>query len=316
MQNAHHADNTKYVYSSGVLAYLRFCIFFGLAHLPVEDATLARFVAFQSCSCGYGSLKVYLYGIRDWSMKQGHPFVAWSLRYQVFSAMMGIKRLFGAEQAKKLAVSPELLLAMVGLLHLTEINDIVMRAAMLVAFFGMFRKDNISVAKAAAFNPRANLTRGDVFVRGSTVWVRVGHSKVNQFGVRFHWVPLIAIPGSPLCPVTAVKAVLALCPGAPSDSPMFTWRTGTSTKPMTHSNFVGAFKKLVKAAGLEWKQYSGHSFRRGGATFAFNLGVNPELIQYLGDWASDAYKRYQEMSLKMRLSLPQVMAAAVTNGLA
>ena len=81
--------------------------------------------------------------------------------------------------------------------------------------------------------------------------------------------------------------------------------------PMTHSQFVGAFKKLVKAVGLNWTQYSGHSFRRGGATFAFKLGVNPELIKYLGDWASEAYQRYQEMPLAMRLSLPQTMAAAV-----
>ena len=66
---------------------------------------------------------------------------------------------------------------------------------------------------------------------------------------------------------------------------------GPQWRAPVHNNFVGAFKKLVMAAGLDWTKYSGHSFRRGGATFAFNLGVNPELIQYLGDWASDAYKR-------------------------
>jgi len=182
---------------------------------------------------------------------------------------------------------------------------------MLVAFFGMFRKDNISVNKASAFNPRANLTRGDFLIRGSKIWVKVGHSKVNQFGARYHWVPLVAIPGSPLCPVTAVLAALALCPDLPDNAPMFMWTVGSGVRPMTHSNFVGEFKRLVKYVGLDWTKYSGHSFRRGGATYAFNLGVNPELIQYVGDWASDAYKRYQEMSPQMRLALPQVMAAAV-----
>ena len=67
----------------------------------------------------------------------------------------------------------------------------------------------------------------------------------------------------------------------------------------------------MKKCGLDWKRYSGHSFRRGGATFAFNLGVNSELIQYMGDWASDAYQRYQEMSPAMRLALPLAMASAI-----
>jgi hypothetical protein len=227
--------------------------------------------------------------------------------------MMGIKRLFGAEQAKKLAVSPELLLMMVGLLDLTQFNDVMMKAAMLVAFFGMFRKDNITIAKAEAFNPRSNLTRGDFRICGSKIWIRVGHSKVNQFGVRFHWVPLVAIPGSPLCPVRAVMDALAIDSGLSADSPMFLWRTTdlAPSRPMTHTNFVGRFKRLVKECGLDWTKYSGHSFRRGGATFAFNLGANPELIKYLGDWASEAYQRYQELSPNMRLALPIAMSEAI-----
>lgn len=43
-------------------------------------------------------------------------------------------------------------------------------------------------------------------------------------------------------------------------------------------------------------RYTGHSFRRGGATYAFRSGVPGELIQVMGDWKSDAYKRYFDFS--------------------
>ena len=241
LRKAHHATTTNAVYSTGFQAYLRFTLFFGLVVLPPSDEALAAFIAFQSVTCCYGTLKVYLYGIRDWTLQKGYPFTPWHQRYPVFSAMCGVKRLFGGAQEKKLAVSPELLVSMISLLDLSQFNDVMVRAAMLVAFFGMFRKDNISVAKASAFNPRANLTKGDFMIKGSRIWVRVGHSKVNQYGTRFHWVPLEPIPGSKLCPVTAVFAALALTPNASDDFPMFLWRSipCAAAKPMTHTNFVG-----------------------------------------------------------------------------
>lgn len=315
VQRHQHAKNTNYVYNTGVLAYLNLVAFLAVLPLPVEDEILAQFVVFQSATCAYGTLKVYLYGVRAWALNRGFHFKPWYERHCVFSAMQGLKRLFGAEQSKKLAVSPELLLIMLGLMDFDDFNCVMLRAAMLTAFFGMFRKDNISVEKASAFNPRANLTRGDFIIKGTKVWVRVGHSKTNQFGRRFHWIPLVEIPGSKMCPVAAVRAALALYPELPGDAPMFLWKAAGSAeaKPMTHSNFVKAFKLYVKKAGLDWKSYSGHSFRRGGATFAFNLGVRPELIQYLGDWASEAYKRYQEMSPETRLELPQVMSEAIAS---
>ena len=55
----------------------------------------------------------------------------------------------------------------------------------------------------------------------------------------------------------------------------------------------------VKDAAL----FTGHSFRRGGATWAFQAGIPGELIQICGDWASDAYKRYLEFSMDDKLNL-------------
>jgi len=263
---------------------------------------------------------VYIYAIRNVCKSLGFEFKSWAERYHVYSTMMGLKRMFGAETVQKLAVTPHMLLQFVCFMGASSFNMVMLWGAFLVAFFGLFRKDNITVGKASAFNPRANLTLGDFLDDGGDViWVKVQHSKVIQFRERFHWVPLVSIPGHPLCPVMAVRKVLALHEqlGSSPDVPMFLWRRGLGNKvgPMTHSIFVGEFKRLVARCGYDWRQYAGHSFRRGGATFCFNLKVCPDLIKMLGDWKSDAYLLYDETTEARRLELPRAMVQAISDGI-
>ena len=70
-------------------------------------------------------------------------------------------------------------------------------------------------------------------------------------------------------------------------------------------------KALVRAVGLDPARYSGHSLRRGGATFAFSRAhLDPLLIKALGDWLSNAFMRYCEAQEGMRLAGADAMAAA------
>jgi integrase len=62
-------------------------------------------------------------------------------------------------------------------------------------------------------------------------------------------------------------------------------------------------RKLIKEIGEDPKQYSSHSFRRGGATWAFSSNIPSELIQLYSDWSSDAYKTYLKFSLKDKISV-------------
>ena len=318
VQKQMFAKNTTAVYGTGVLKLVLFAMWFRFPFSPPTEQTLAAFVVFQSKTCCHASLKVYLYAIRAWVLSRGHPWKPWTEQYQVYGAMQGLKRLFGHQVVPKLAVTPALLLQFVAFLQISEFNDLMMLGAMLVAFFGLFRKDNITVGKPEAFNPRANLTVGDFEVDHAQgiVWVRVKHSKVIQFRERFHWIPLVRMAGHPLCPFSIVCALLEMHRriGSSPDSPMFLWKVGKKVSPMTHAVFVKAFKRLVKMSGLDWTKYSGHSFRRGGATYCFNLGVCPELIKLLGDWKSDAYLLYDQTTDRRRLELPRAMMQAIQSG--
>ena len=304
------AQNTTVTYRTAVMAFLRFCIFFGFTFLPPTDVTLARFVAFQSATCSFRSMKVYLFGIREWVLRMGHDFASWSMRYPVYRAMMGLKRIMGDAARQKMAVTPELLLAIYHVLDFSNENDVWLWAAMLVAFYGMFRKDNVTVGKASAFNPRANLCRGDLRWYRGQLWICVKHSKVIQFNQRKHWVPLLPVPNSPLCPLRAVQRAFRFAPHAERDSPAFMFVIGGRRGPMTHTMFVKAFKAACARAGVDATLYSGHSFRRGGATFAFRLGADHSLIKMIGDWRSDAYLLYEQTTNARRLALPKMMSDA------
>ncbi|KAK3239314.1 hypothetical protein CYMTET_50750 [Cymbomonas tetramitiformis] len=116
------------------------------------------------------------------------------------------------------------------------------------------------------------------------------------------------VPGSPICPVTSLQRVME-GPGLGEDGPLFCIEDAKGRlKPLTHSFFVSTFRKLAERAGLDPKAYSGHSFRRGGATAASGLAVADHLIQAHGDWASDCYKLYIDLGREQQLLLPSAMA--------
>ena len=49
--------------------------------------------------------------------------------------------------------------------------------------------------------------------------------------------------------------------------------------------------------------YTGLFLRKGGTTWAFQVGIPGEVIQICEDWVSDAYKRYLEFSKQDKLDL-------------
>ena len=81
---------------------------------------------------------------------------------------------------------------------------------------------------------------------------------------------------------------------------------------MTKSQFVSVFRNRLARMGVpDPSRFRGHSFRRGGATWAFHTGVPGELIQIFGDWASDAYKCYLDFSDDAKLRVAREMVSSL-----
>ena len=84
------------------------------------------------------------------------------------------------------------------------------------------------------------------------------------------------------------------------------------TTPLTHRLFVETLRYCLSKIGVDPSMFSGHSFRRGGATFAHRMDVPPLLIKLMGDWSSDAYMAYVEHATTEDLArLPRALAKAI-----
>jgi len=78
------------------------------------------------------------------------------------------------------------------------------------------------------------------------------------------------------------------------NSPLFA-RAGSYPAAFQKSWFVDTLRRSITAAGIEAKHFSGHSFRRGLATWAkLSAKLGDDDIRLLGRWSSNAVRLYQE----------------------
>jgi hypothetical protein len=321
----HLAPGSRHTYDTGVRAYTRFAAYFRprVPAFPATDEALQAFVSFQAMSCQYGTLKTYLYGLREYHLARGLAFAPLADRVGLWWTLKGIRRVHGRPAKPKQALTFPILLrvyhAAVGGGDGLHGDAHTVFTAMLVGMFGMLRKDNLTSGKTRAARDDAGIRRGDVtFVvpadGGRTIaWLRVRGSKTNQFSERTHLVPFVEV-GGPLCPVTALRRHLEEVPAGPEE-PLFLLRpvARRPPAPLTHSLFVGRMKAMLRAAGESPDSFAGHSLRRGGATLAFSLGLARHLVKAQGDWLSDIVDHYNEMDAAARLALPRALALHVAS---
>ena len=107
-----------------------------------------------------------------------------------------------------------------------------------------------------------------------------------------------------ICPVFSFKSLLALQTHAPSHYHFFSYPLpGGGFSHLTYASFTKLLSTTLHRAGISPVNYSGHSFRRGGASFAFSCGIPSDLIKIQRDWSSDAYLRYLTSPLSSRQKL-------------
>ena len=100
------------------------------------------------------------------------------------------------------AITPELLLQ---ILNLSDSVDMVYWCLFLFAFFLFARKSNLVPTSKKDLEKKKFLLRKDIIKENDHLKVCMKWSKTIQFGERMLETPLIAIPDSLLCPVTAYK---------------------------------------------------------------------------------------------------------------
>lgn len=285
--------------------YLRFCSRFGLVPIPAAHSTVTRFLVHLSTYCKYTTILNYLSAINVLHRHFGYN-VAFHDVFSIKLIIRGLRRILGDAQEQKLPITPSVLSCLRP--QLLASKDSGFWAAMLIAFYSFFRKSNLVPKSASGYDPSKTLSRQDILIRPWGLVICVRWSKTIQFKERKLLIPIVRLPpGHPLCPVQAYEHHISLFPATPS-SPAFLYSKGSHTSPITHAVFTAKLRDSLCSAGLKPTQYSGHSFRRGGATFAFRCGAPIELISLQGEWSSDAVLLYIAQPLERRLSVAHLIA--------
>ena len=210
----------------------------------------------------------------------------------VSASLRGLKAQLSRPLRQKLPFSVSHLAKFYGLLDLKDVKQLSGWCAMLLAFFGCFRLSNLVSSSKGSFDPLKHLVRGDIKSEGKFVLIFYKWSKTNQSSDKVAWIPIHSVLDDRFNLKLHLKTLFSVVK-ASRDAPLFSF-----SKSGFHSRYslVRLLDQCVDKAGLSVSDYSWHSFRRGAAVFAFELGLDDSAVQLLGDWSSDAFKHYLEFA--------------------
>ena len=103
------------------------------------------------------------------------------------------------------------------------------------------------------------------------------------------------LPASRLCPFTALSDMLQLVPGS-NNNPLFAIFKANKWSPLTDSMVRKHLKRILLLLNLQHHNFTFHTFRRSGASWAFEHGVPIDIIKQQCTWSSDCVWRYIQKS--------------------
>lgn len=283
-----YAETTKQTYCTHRRSYLSFCAKYGYVPVPASTDTLCRYVASLTHSLKYSSIKQYINIVRLLHLEWGLPNPLQN-NFWLNTTLRGIRRVHGDVTVHKLPLTPDILSRIYQLLDMRNPMHTCVWAAALLMFFGLLRRSNVLPSVVKPNLSGKHLQRKDVLFHSWGIMLVFRHTKTIQFQERSLHIPLPRKPGSIFCPVQATFLALENNTSLPMTAPVFVLPGGDA---LTASVFVKQIQSCLQKLGLPAHQYGGHSLRRGGASWAYRVGVDVETIRQLGDWKSLAYTNY------------------------
>ena len=294
---------------SNIRTYTFFTTYFGLEFLPASPIDLCRFMELMALTSTFGHLKNVLSSVKYLHEADGQTFP--SNDFNLDTTMQGLKRRLARTPFFVMPISPRILLDIFSLLDMSKTCDLALWCSYLTAFYGLFRKANV-VPESGPVDPARTLTRGHITLDrvNKIVYIRVTFSKTIQFGQRDLVIP---IPSNNNPALDLFRHIVKLFDtvDVPLSSPAFSY--GKSSF-VSYKSFTDRLKTLLSSAGLSPSLYSGHSFRRGGASYLHRVGGSVLQIQAAGDWSSQCFTRYLYLSTEERLRAQHLISGALSSG--
>ena len=158
--------------------------------------------------------------------------------------------------------------------------SILFRAVFLTAFFAFFTMSNVAPHSRFKFNPNKHILRQDVIFHHPGVHNLVKWTKTLQDNNSHHFVQIPALHNKDLCPVTAIQQLLVSRHLAPSD-PLFAHKD-CPHHPFIDTTIRDGLRKVITHIGIPLLGHGFHTFRRSGATLAYDDNIQLQHIMAHG----------------------------------
>ena len=283
LQNS-KASNTIRAYKSDCNDFGLFCVKNGLKSLPTEPKILALYLTYLSTkNVKMSTLKRRLVSIGVIHKLKGHYLD--TKHPTIIENILGIKRRKGSIQNGKKPLLINNLKLIINAIYQEKnekIKKLRDRSIILIGFSGGFRRNEI-----------VSLNYEDLDFVEEGLKINLKRSKTDQFGEgSVKGLPFFK--NSQYCPVVSVRKWIEI--SKINSGPLFRrFIKGSklSDKRLSDQTVALLIKDYLKIAGIESRNYSGHSLRSGFATSAAESGAEERSIMAMtGHKSTEMVRRY------------------------
>ena len=283
------ANNTLRAYKSDFKDFCAFCAKHSFDSLPTEPKVVSLYLTYLSKNSKVSTLRRRLVAISMVHKLKGHYLD--TKHPIIIENLMGIKRVKGSIQKGKKPILINHLKSIINAINEQQIDEIKKsrdKTIVLIGFGGGFRRTEL-----------ISIDHEDLEFVPEGVKITIKRSKTDQFGEGM-------VKGLPYftsdqyCPVTNLKKWLEI--SNIKSGPIFRrFAKGSilTNYRLTDQSVVLLIKNYLNLAGIENKNYSGHSLRAGFATVAAESGADERSIMAMtGHKTTQMVRRYiQEANL-------------------
>ena len=278
------AINTIRAYKSDFTDFDLFCIKNGFKSLPSKPEIVSLYLTHLSTkNAKMSTIQRRLVSIKMIHKLKGHYLD--TKNPSIIENIMGIKRRKGSIQNGKKPIKINNLKKIINVIDEQknqEIKKLRDRSIILVGFSGGFRRNEI-----------VSLDYDDLEFVSEGIKIKLKRSKTDQFGQG----SLKGLPyfeNSRFCPVVSLQKWIKI--SNINSGPLFRrFKKGSnlSENRLTDQSVALLIKEYLELAGIDSKNYSGHSLRSGFATSAAEAGVEERNIMAMtGHKSPEMVRRY------------------------
>ncbi len=277
------ANNTLRAYKSDFKDFGAFCAKHSLNSLPTEPKIVSLYLTHLSKYSKISTLRRRLVSISMVHKLKGHYL---DTKHPIIvENLMGIRRVKGSIQKGKKPLLINHLKSLINVINEQKIEEIKKfrdKTIILIGFGGGFRRTEL-----------ISINHEDLEFVQEGIKITIKKSKTDQYGEGM-------IKGLPYfnnenyCPVINLKKWLEI--SQIKSGPIFRRFTKGSTltdKRLTDQSVVLLIKEYLNLAGIENKNFAGHSLRSGFATVAAESGADERSIMAMtGHKSTQMVRRY------------------------